>query len=54
VAVTIGVGMASRENQMPDAEALVRAADRALRAAKKAGQDRIGITERGQARSAGR
>ena len=53
VSLTIGIGMASREAGMPDADALVRAADRALRAAKKAGQDRIGVTERGQARDAG-
>jgi len=49
VAVTIGIGLASREPGMPDTDALIRAADRALRAAKKAGQDRIGVTEAGRA-----
>ena len=53
VSVTIGVGLASSEADMPDAETLIRAADRALRAAKKAGPDRIGITERGQSREDG-
>jgi two-component system, cell cycle response regulator len=51
VAVTIGIGLASREADMPDADALIRAADHALRSAKKAGQDRIGITGRKHART---
>lgn len=53
VPVTIGIGLASREADMHDPDALIRAADRALRAAKKAGQDRIRLVERGRVHAAG-
>lgn len=53
VPVTIGIGLASREGDMHDPEALIRAADRALRAAKKAGQDRIRRVERGRIQAVG-
>ncbi|TVP84652.1 MAG: HDOD domain-containing protein [Thioalkalivibrio sp.] len=52
VPVTIGIGLASREADMHDPEALIRAADRALRAAKKAGQGRIRLVERGRVHAA--
>lgn len=53
VPVTIGIGLASREADMHDPEALIRAADRALRAAKKAGQDRIRRVECGRIQAVG-
>lgn len=52
LAVTICVGMASREPGMHDMDALIRAVDRALRFAKKAGQARIGVTSEGHAHTA--
>ena len=49
VPATIGIGMASRESGMSDADALIRAADRALHAAKRSGRGRIGVTVDGRA-----
>ncbi len=48
IGVTVSIGVASRETAIPDVDALVIAADRALYAAKDAGRDRVCITTGGQ------
>jgi len=50
VSVTISIGVASRETEMADANALVTAADHALYAAKHAGRDRVCLVSRGEVR----
>jgi two-component system, cell cycle response regulator len=50
VRVTISVGVASREDDVDDVNALVVSADKALYAAKNAGRDRICIAAGGQVR----
>jgi len=48
IQLTISIGVAGKEPDMPDMDAQVRAADKALYAAKHAGRDRTCLTSQGQ------
>ena len=52
IQTTISIGLAGKEADMPEADALVTAADKALYAAKEAGRDRICLIAGGKIRPA--